>query len=79
MTPTPNKSFLAVRFPCWTMSAKGTFYSVATGCFRESEFHRPLSGDESKEKTVSWVPKAEVLHIGMLACYFLVARQKATR
>lgn len=38
----------------------GTLHSVTNGCFREFEFHRLLSGDESKERTVASVPKAEM-------------------
>jgi len=34
----------------------GTLHSVTTGRFRESKSHRPLSGDESEERTVPSVP-----------------------
>lgn len=39
-------------------SALGREYLVASGCFRESEFHWPLSGDEFEEQTDATRPKA---------------------
>ena len=37
----------------------GREHSMATGCFQESKFHWPLSGNEFEERTVSSRPKAE--------------------
>jgi len=38
----------------------GTLHSVTTGRFRESKSHRPLSGDESEERTVPSVPIPDI-------------------
>lgn len=53
-----------VEFECpgrsWSVVAKGREQSVTTGRIKESEIYRPLSGEESEERTVASRPKAAI-------------------
>jgi hypothetical protein len=38
------------------MTVQGTEHSVTIGRFQEANLHWPVSGDESEETAVGWVP-----------------------
>ena len=42
---------------------RGRLNSVTTGRFQESDFHGPLCGDKSEEKTLTWRPLRDIQHI----------------
>lgn len=50
---------LNARFAKVSTSPLGTLNSVTTGRFQEAEPHWLLSGNQSEERTVSWVPRTD--------------------